>query len=205
MRKLLASAGVITAIAAALPTAVPAQAAVDQCSTGHICVWSEPAFNGKFKEVQGSLGQCFKPQANWPGGTTSRIASLSNKYRFQVQAYDNDSCSGQPYGIVKPDQGAEKISDRLKSLRVTPVCNPGQVCFYEKENYSGKAWGMTPKWGSICYNAKAEGAEAPHAAYNMLGGKVTLWFTNGLCLRSKYDLPDGEFAAFDDPIHQVMR
>ncbi|MFG3532870.1 hypothetical protein ACGF8B_40125 [Streptomyces sp. NPDC047917] len=145
-------------------------------------MWSEEDFEGEFREVFGpndQVGRCYSPEINWLDGTRSTLASFKNRSDYQVQVYDSETCTGPPYGIVKPGGKGNNISGRLHSFRITPVCDPGCLCFFEKKNYTGKKWRISPRFGSVCNNATARGAEPPLAAYNMLGGPVTLFFSSG--------------------------
>ncbi|MFF4935096.1 peptidase inhibitor family I36 protein [Streptomyces griseofuscus] len=204
MHKSLAFAAAVAATL--LASSAPAQAEEEECPNGRLCVWSHYNFSGEFKEVHVPLGACLNPQATWPNGTKSRVSSLSNRLdHFQLQAYDNGSCAGQPYGLVKPGQRVAQVSDQAQSLRVTPVCDPGRVCFYEKADYSGQSWYVPLSWSSRCYSAELEGAEPPRSAYNMLNTTANLFFTRGFCLGSKYPLQSGEFGAFKEPVRSVTR
>ncbi|MEU7093011.1 peptidase inhibitor family I36 protein [Kitasatospora aureofaciens] len=204
MRKFFSFASVITAVAAAmLPSAAPAQAAESQCSAGQVCVWSAPGFGGQFKVVKPKLGSCFQPATTWPNGTSSRIGSIANKHGYyQIEAFDNDTCTGTPYAFVKPGVSSS-IGPRLKSLRFAPVCDPGQVCFYENTDFSGRSWSRSQLVGTVCYSAQATGVGPAHAVYNMFGRGVTLYTTAGICLGPNYYVGNGNYDASQNGYYQV--
>ncbi|MFE0382129.1 peptidase inhibitor family I36 protein [Streptomyces inhibens] len=191
--RLAASAAAMLGVIAGLATATPAQASADQCPQGKVCVWSEANYGGQFKVVQGQLGQCFGLNAAWPDGTSSRIGSLMNKHRFQVEAFDNGSCSGKPYAEVKPGQSAATVSDRAQSIRVAPVCDQGLLCLYENGDYSGKGWTFAPNWSGVCYGAKSSDNVVGHAIYNRTSASLSTFTNNGLCTTNIGNIAVDEF------------
>ncbi|MET7684538.1 peptidase inhibitor family I36 protein [Streptomyces sp. NPDC005423] len=204
MRKFFSFASAIATVAAvALPAAAPAQATESQCSAGQFCVWSEANFNGQFKVAQAPLGKCFSPQTTWPNGTNTRIGAISNRTQFQIEGFDNGQCSGQASSVLKPNTTAGSIGASLQTIRLVPACDQNQLCFYENADFSGKTWAVSGMTGTLCYNATATNAQAPHAAYNRDYRSMKLWTTQGFCGGPNYVLPSGQWSGFNDAVYAI--
>ncbi|MGW1279325.1 peptidase inhibitor family I36 protein [Streptomyces tsukubensis] len=176
---LVTAAGATLLPAVAVPVAAaPAQAGVEQCPTGSLCVWSEPDFTGQFKESTLPLGTCTAPNAAWPDGTVSRIRSLVNNTSLQLEASETESCTEGLYSIVKPNGGAKSIGDRLTSLRLAPDCDLNNVCIYENKDLSGTRWQIKPARTNQCYTG---GSDAwGYSFYNNTNYEAT-FYESSLC------------------------
>ncbi|MGW3499105.1 peptidase inhibitor family I36 protein [Streptomyces sp. NPDC001020] len=190
----------------AAATAIPAQAAaadVHDCSEGKYCFYSEPDYQGIKKEVALSPHQCYKANVSWPDGTSSRPAGIVNNRSelSQLEAFDRDSCQGQPYGLLRYKQSVPKISDRAKSFRVAPRCDIGSICIYENKDFTGKRWQVTPGRTNRCVDP---GGEAwGYGFYNATNYTATFYRSIFCTILPTGGIPAGDYGAFNDQVHLV--
>ncbi|MGW2492345.1 peptidase inhibitor family I36 protein [Streptomyces sp. NPDC001606] len=119
----------------------------------------------------------------------------------QLEAFDNDSCQGQPYALMRYKNSAPKISDRAKSFRVAPVCDIGHVCIYENKDFTGKRWQIAPPYTNRCYSA-ADDAWG-YGFYNATNYTATFYRSVLCTILPTEGIAAGRYGSFNDQVHLV--
>ncbi|MER5988340.1 peptidase inhibitor family I36 protein [Streptomyces sp. NPDC001787] len=158
-------------------------------------------FTGQFKESALPLGQCNAPNAAWPDGTVSRIRSLANKTRFQLEASETRSCTEGLYHVLKPGTGSNAIGDRLTTLRLAPDCDVNQVCIYENKDLTGTRWQISLARTNQCYDG---GPSAwGYSFYNNTAYTATFYRSSLCTVMPAGPVAKQSFGSFDEQIGPV--
>ncbi|MFI2209834.1 peptidase inhibitor family I36 protein [Streptomyces sp. NPDC020141] len=172
-------------------------------SGGKFCIWSEPDFTGQFKESALPLGTCAAPIAAWPDGTSSRIRSLVNRTRFQLEASETESCTEGLYHVLKPGGGAKSVTDRLTTLRLAPDCDLNNVCVYENKDATGTRWQFRPATVNECYEGGSD--VSGYAFYNNTAHSATFHHSYICTIRPTALVAKRSFGAFSEKIGPVFK
>lgn len=73
-----------------------AQADMSQCSSGYVCKWDEPDFNGNI-EVQNRAGRACDTGDNPPNFDVPFAFSVWNRSETAVRFWSNEDCTGESF------------------------------------------------------------------------------------------------------------